>query len=120
LYIRFQNSVIDSPYEWSKLCGNNKYGKITAFGEQAEATIRTIGAEMAHPTFDLFFGFILAVMMLFSIYTVGAFVKAKVQARKRIQLPVTAQEVQEGSNLLPTQPHKTFVADYKSVAGRRY
>lgn len=82
--------------------------------------IKTIGAEIAHPTFDLLFGFVLAVMMLFSIYTVGTFIKARIQARKRIQLPVTAQEVLEGSNLLPTQPHKIVVADYKSVAGRRY
>ena len=82
--------------------------------------IKTIGAEISHPTFDLLFGFVLAVMMLFSIYTVGTFIKARIQARKRIQLPVTAQEVLEGSNLLPTQPHKIVVADYKSVAGRRY
>ena len=82
--------------------------------------IKTIGAEMAHPTFDLFFGFILAVIMLFSIYTIGTFIKTRIQARTRIQLPVTAQEVQEGSNLLPTQTHRIVVADYKSVAGRRY
>ena len=85
-----------------------------------EMGFKTIGAEMAHPSFDLLFGFILAVIMLFSIYTIGTFIKARVQARKRIQLPVTAQEVQEGSNLLPTQPHRIVVADYKSVAGRRY
>ena len=53
--------------------------------------IKTIGAELAHPSFDLFFGFILAVVMFFSIYTVGTFIKAKMQARKRIQLPITAQ-----------------------------
>ena len=86
----------------------------------AQVTIMTIGAEIAHPSFDLSFGFNIVVLMLFSIYTVGAFVKAKAQACKRIQFPVTAQEAQEGSNLLPTQPHKTFVADCKSVAGRRY
>jgi hypothetical protein len=82
--------------------------------------INTIGEELAHPTFNLFYGFLLAIMMLFTLYNVGSFIKAKFQARKRIQLPVTAQEVQEGSNLLPTHPHRTFVADYKSVAGRRY
>ena len=82
--------------------------------------IKTIGEEIAHPTLNLCYGFILAVMMILSVYTVGSFVKSKLQARRRIQLPVTAQEVQEGSNLLPTQPHKTIVADYKSVAGRRY
>ena len=81
--------------------------------------IKTIGAELAHPSFDLF-GFFLALIMLFSVYTIGTFIKTKVQARRRIQLPTTAQEVQEGSTLLPTQPHKIAVADYKSVAGRRY
>ena len=83
-------------------------------------SIKTIGAELAHPSFDLFFGFILALAMLFSVYTIGTFIKTKIQARRRIQLPITAQEVQEGSTLLPTQPHKIVVADYKSVAGRRY
>lgn len=82
--------------------------------------IKTIGAELAHPSFDTLFGFIFALMMLFSVYTIGSFIKTKIQARRRIQLPITAQEVQEGSTLLPTQPHKTLVADYKSVAGRRY
>ena len=86
----------------------------------AQVTITTIGTEIAHPSFDLSFDFNIVVLMLFSIYTVGAFVKAKVQACKRIQLSVTAQEVQEGSNLLPTQPHRTIVTGYKSVAGRWY
>lgn len=82
--------------------------------------IKTIGEELTHPSLNLLYGFILAVFMLFSFYTVGSFIKTKLQARKRIQLPVTTQEVQEGSNLLPSQPHKVVVADYKSVAGRRY
>jgi len=82
--------------------------------------IKTIGEELAHPSLNFLYGFILAIIMLFSAYTIGSFIKAKFQARRRIQLPVTAQEVQEGSNLLPTQPHRTVVADYKSVAGRRY
>jgi hypothetical protein len=83
-------------------------------------TITIIGTEIAHPSFDLSSGFNIVVPMLFSIYTVGAFVKAKVQTHKRIQLSVTAQEVQEGSNLLPTQPHRIIVTGYKSVAGRKY
>lgn len=85
-----------------------------------EVDIKTIGEELAHPSLNLLYGFIFAIFMMFSVYTIGSFIKTKLQARKRIQLPVTAQEVQEGSNLLPSQPHKVFVADYKSVAGRRY
>ncbi|KAF9645921.1 phosphoglycerate mutase-like protein [Thelephora ganbajun] len=117
---RLENSVIDSPYDWGKVCGNNKYGMIEEPATTPEMGIKTIGAELARPSFDLLFGFMLAVIMLFSVYTIGAFIKTRIQARKRIQLPVTAQEVQEGSDLLPTQPHKIVVADYKSVAGRRY
>ena len=99
------------------------YRKGAAFEEPGfipEMGIKTIGDELAHPSFDLPFGFILAATMLFSIYTIGTFIKTKIQARKRIQFPITAQEVQEGSNLLPTQPHKIAVTDYRSVAGRRY
>ena len=83
-------------------------------------SVKTIGAELTHHSFDLLFGFILAAFMLFSVYTIGTFIKTKIQARKRIQLPITAQEVQEGSSLLPTEPHKIAVADYKSVVGGRY
>lgn len=82
--------------------------------------IKTIGAELAHPSLNLLYGFILAIFMLFSLFTIGSFIKTKLQARRRIQLPVTAQEVQEGSNLLPSRPHKIVVANYESVAGRRY
>jgi hypothetical protein len=88
--------------------------------ESAQVTISTIGAEIARPSFDLSFGFILVTMMLFSIYAFGGFIKAKVQARKRILLPASIQEVQEGPSLLPTQPHKIIVTGYKSVAGGRY
>ncbi|KAF9783875.1 histidine phosphatase superfamily [Thelephora terrestris] len=116
---RLENSVIGSAREWGKVCGTNKYATFDSV-TLPEVDIKTIGEELAHPSLNLLYGFILAIFMLFSIYTIGSFIKTKFQARKRIQLPVTAQEVQEGSNLLPTQPHRIVVADYKSVAGRRY
>jgi Ni,Fe-hydrogenase I cytochrome b subunit len=78
----------DSPYGGARLAATTTTeSSLTS----ESATIKTIDAEMAYPSFDHFFGFILVVMMLFSIYTVSAFVKARVQARKRIQLPVTTQ-----------------------------
>ena len=85
----------------------------------AQATIKPIGAGMAHCSFDLSFDFIIVTMMLF-IYAVDVFTKVKVRARKRILLPAITQEVQKNPNLLPTQPHKIIATDYKPVAGRRY
>jgi hypothetical protein len=81
----------------------SKYRKIVAFEEQTTIPeiAKSTGAEMAHPSSDPPFGSISAVTTLSPIYTAGTFIKAGIQARKHIQLLVTAQEVQEGSNLLP-------------------
>jgi hypothetical protein len=71
--------------------------------------IKTIGTELANSSFNLLYGFILAIQMLFNYYTIGSFIKAKLQARKRIQLPITTQEVQgDMVSALPCSNHITY------------
>jgi hypothetical protein len=88
---RVENSVIDSTREWGKVCGNNRFATVDPVA-LPQVDIKTIGEELAHPSLNFLYGFILAIIMLFSAYTIGSFIKAKCQARRRIQLPVTAQE----------------------------
>ena len=87
--------------ERSKVYSSCKHRNIAAFVDQTITAGVDIGAEISPRIFDLF-GIVLAPMMLFYIYAVGTFIKAGIQARKRIKLPVPAKGVLEGSNLLPT------------------
>ena len=64
--------------EWSKVCCSCKDRNIVAFVDPtttAGVDIKIIGAEISPRVFDLF-GFVLATMILFYIYTVGTFIEA--------------------------------------------
>ena len=83
------------PSRWNKVCGNNKYCNITTFEDPATIArrgIKTISAEIAHPSFGLLFGFVLAIATPFPIDAVNTSIKAGIQAREWIRLPVAAQE----------------------------
>ena len=93
---------IDSPFKWSKVYGNGYRNIVTS---EDPATIVKMGikisAEIPHPSFDLLFGFVLALLRQHRRHHQGRDPISQVHPA-----PSRAQEVCEDSNVLFTRPHK--------------
>jgi len=92
---RLENAVIDSPYEWSKVC-NSGYTYDNWFGANAPGITGGEGQNIFTPdAFGILLGAIAAVVLILGIWMTTMFVKKRREFQKRIKLPAFTDEVIE-------------------------
>lgn len=100
---RLEGAVIDSPYEWNKVCNTGyRYDAVSTgvspFGIAANPSngnIYGIGANLSGGNtyipnpFEMLLGLIMTILLIAGVWMTTKFVKNRRAASKRIQLPIT-------------------------------
>jgi len=91
---RLENAVIDSPYEWSKVCNSgyryDRWLSSSTFGIEGGG-----GGGYIPNTFDMLLMALMAVVLVLSMWMTTKFIQKRRTARGSIQLPVSTHEVIE-------------------------